>query len=117
MSRCQACPPRAAYRLRKFLRRNKGRVFAAVLVLLALVGGIIGTTVGLFQAQASKEQAQDEARKAVQERLRADDEKNNANAALLEAKDQKNKAVNERKRADEEKNKRSGKRTGRSRTW
>ena len=45
-----ACPPSGWYRLRKFARRNKGPVLAATLVLLALVGGVIGTTIGLFQA-------------------------------------------------------------------
>ena len=35
----QACPPSAGYRLRKFVRRNKGPVLAAALVLLALVAG------------------------------------------------------------------------------
>src|SRR6187397_3643259 len=33
----QAHPPSAAYRLRKFVRRYKGRVVAAALVVLALV--------------------------------------------------------------------------------
>ena len=41
-----AGPPRAGYRLRKFLRRNKGPVLAVALVMLALVGGIVGTTWG-----------------------------------------------------------------------
>jgi serine/threonine protein kinase len=40
----QACPPSAWYRLRKFVRRNKGPVLAVSLVLLALVAGIVGTT-------------------------------------------------------------------------
>ncbi len=40
----QACPPSALYRLKKFVRRNKGPVLAASLVLLALVAGIVGTT-------------------------------------------------------------------------
>src|SRR5262245_54149416 len=40
----QACPPSAVYRLRKFVRRNKGPVLAASLVLPALVGGIVATT-------------------------------------------------------------------------
>ncbi|HEY3393245.1 MAG TPA: serine/threonine-protein kinase [Lacipirellulaceae bacterium] len=40
----QACPPSAAYRLRKFARRNKGPVLAVSLVLLVLVAGIVGTT-------------------------------------------------------------------------
>jgi WD40 repeat protein/serine/threonine protein kinase len=45
-----ACPPSVAYRLRKFLRRNKRPVLAASLVVLALVGGIIGTTWGMIRA-------------------------------------------------------------------
>jgi serine/threonine protein kinase len=62
----QACPPSRTYRLKKFLRRNKGPVLAASLVLLALVGGIIGTTLGLRRAV-------DEASKAAEERDRAND--------------------------------------------
>ena len=38
------------YRLRKFVRRNRGQVIAASLVLLALVAGVAGTTWGLFEA-------------------------------------------------------------------
>jgi serine/threonine protein kinase/tetratricopeptide (TPR) repeat protein len=53
----QACPPSAGYRLRKFVRRNKGPVLAVSLVLLALVVGIIGTTLGLVQALANAEKA------------------------------------------------------------
>jgi hypothetical protein len=49
----QACPPSAGYRLRKFVRRNKGPVLAAVTLLLALVGGIVGTTWGMFRARAA----------------------------------------------------------------
>ncbi len=44
-----ASPPSARYRLRKFLRRNKGPVLAASLILLTLVGGIVGTTWGLIR--------------------------------------------------------------------
>jgi serine/threonine-protein kinase len=46
----EACPPSTAYRLQKFVRRNKGPVLAAGFVLLALVLGIIGTTLGLIEA-------------------------------------------------------------------
>src|SRR5712691_2268981 len=42
----QACPPSTSYRLRKFLRRNRGPVLAAAVVCLALVGGMVGTTWG-----------------------------------------------------------------------
>jgi serine/threonine protein kinase len=46
----QAGKPRAGYRLGKFLKRNKGPVLAATLVVLALLGGIAGTTWGLIRA-------------------------------------------------------------------
>ena len=52
-----ACPPSAGYRLRKFVRRNRAPVLAAVIIFLLLVGGIIGTTVGLVQAKRAKEAA------------------------------------------------------------
>ncbi len=48
-----AGPPSAWYRLRKFVRRNKGPVLAACLVVLALVAGILGTTAGLLRARAA----------------------------------------------------------------
>src|SRR5262249_37302874 len=46
----QACPPSAWYRFRKFARRNKGPVLAGALGLLALVGGVVGPSLGLWQA-------------------------------------------------------------------
>ena len=46
-----AGPVGAAYKLRKFVRRNRGQVIAASLVLFALLAGIGGTTVGLFEAK------------------------------------------------------------------
>src|SRR5205823_2224818 len=39
----RACPPTAGYRLRKFLRRNRGPALAALPVFLSVVVGIIGT--------------------------------------------------------------------------
>jgi serine/threonine protein kinase len=50
----EARPPSVRYRLRKFVRRHKGQVIAASLVLLALLAGITGTTFGLFQAEAAR---------------------------------------------------------------
>ena len=52
-----AGPPTAAYRLRKFVRRNRGRVAAAALVLLALVGGVAGTAIGLVEARRQEREA------------------------------------------------------------
>ena len=46
-----AAPPSRAYRLRKFVRKNRGAVIAASLVLLALLAGIAGTTWGLIRAE------------------------------------------------------------------
>jgi WD40 repeat protein len=50
----QACPPSVRYRMGKFVRRHKGPVLAAVAVVLALVGGIIGTTWGLIRATEAR---------------------------------------------------------------
>lgn len=49
-----AAPPSAAYRLQKLIRRNKGAVMAASTVLVVLVAGIVGTTLGLLQAQRAR---------------------------------------------------------------
>jgi serine/threonine protein kinase/Flp pilus assembly protein TadD len=57
----EAGRPTAGYRLRKFLRRNKGPVSAVSLVLLALIVGIIGTTLGMMRADQRRVEA-DEAR-------------------------------------------------------
>jgi WD40 repeat protein/tetratricopeptide (TPR) repeat protein len=53
----EARPPSAGYRLKKFVKRHKGQVIAASLVLLALLGGIVGTTLGLFEARRQEEEA------------------------------------------------------------
>jgi serine/threonine protein kinase/Tfp pilus assembly protein PilF len=56
-----ACPPTMGYRLRKFARRNKRPVLAATVVVLALVGGIIGTARGLIRARIAEADASREA--------------------------------------------------------
>jgi serine/threonine protein kinase/tetratricopeptide (TPR) repeat protein len=86
----QAGPPSATYRLRKFIHRNRGPVLAATLVLLALLSGIIGTTIGLVRAQRSQEEAEQEAWKAGQER----DQANAAREAEQKAKEEERKAKN-----------------------
>ncbi len=67
----EARPPSAGYRLRKFVRRHKGQVLAASLVLLALLAGIAGTTLGLFEARRQAGLARDEAE--AKEQARADE--------------------------------------------
>ena len=49
-----AAPPSRAYRLRKFVRKHRGAVIAASLVVLALLAGIAGTTWGLIRAERSR---------------------------------------------------------------
>jgi tetratricopeptide (TPR) repeat protein len=57
-----AGPPTAGYRLRKFMRRNRRQVVAALLVLLALCAGIVGTTLGLVEARRQERIAVAESR-------------------------------------------------------
>jgi serine/threonine protein kinase/tetratricopeptide (TPR) repeat protein len=77
----EASPPSTAYRLKKFLRRHKGPVLAASIIVLLLVGGIAGTAAGLklasdrlAQVQAEKDRADEETAiaKAVDDFLQKD---------------------------------------------
>ena len=104
----EARPASASYRFRKFLRRHKGPVLAAALVLLALIGGIIGTTWGLVResqqrviAETNEDKANDAAK---QERIA----KEKANEAAEQARIAKEDAIaaeieerKQRERADE----------------
>src|SRR5262245_13542489 len=63
-----AGPPSAVYRLRKFVRRHRGPVLAASLVLLAVLAGIAGTTWGWIDAvQARQDEAEQRAIAEVRE--------------------------------------------------
>jgi serine/threonine protein kinase len=57
----QAGPPSLVYRVRKLVRRHRGLVLAASLIMLALVGGIIGTTWGMIRATDARGVAVQEA--------------------------------------------------------
>ena len=81
----QAHPPGAGYRLKKFVRRNRVQVLAASLVLLALLAGVGGTTIGLFEAKRQEGFVRAEA-KAKGEALQAEaEERKKADAAKVEA--------------------------------
>lgn len=69
----EARPPSAGYRLRKFVRRHKGQVIAASLVLLVLLGGIVGTTWGLLRAETRRVDAE-QARADEADRVRERDD-------------------------------------------
>jgi serine/threonine protein kinase/tetratricopeptide (TPR) repeat protein len=64
----EASPPSTAYRVRKFVRRNRGPVVAAFLVALTLVGGIVGTTVGLVRAE-ERAKGEQRAKESAEKRL------------------------------------------------
>jgi serine/threonine protein kinase/Flp pilus assembly protein TadD len=66
-----AGPPTMGYRLRKFVMTHRAQVLAGSLVLLALVVGIIGTTVGLIEARRQTGLARAEAERAEAERKKA----------------------------------------------
>ena len=77
--------------LRKFVRRNRGQVVAARLVLLALVAGVVGTTAGLIAARGqrdaageAREQADADRELALGEFKRAEQEAGRARAAEVE---------------------------------
>jgi serine/threonine protein kinase len=66
-----ASPPSAAYRMKKFVRRNKGPVAAAAGLLLALSAGVVGTAVGLVRAENARQTAQSKEQEALQEKAKA----------------------------------------------
>ncbi len=94
----QAHPPSTAYRVKKFVRRNRGQVIAASLVFLTLLAGILGTSWGLVEANRAAE----EERKA---KVEAESEKANALASATSEKAAKFDALEKEKLAVEQKGK------------
>jgi serine/threonine protein kinase len=91
----EAGPPSAGYRLRKFMRRNKGPVAAGLALAALLVLGTVGTSLGLVWALRAEQKATlaaDRARTAeglAKERLlEVTREKERATAAEAKAKDE-----------------------------
>jgi serine/threonine protein kinase len=80
-----AAPPSKAYRLRKFISRNRLATLAASVVLASLLLGIVGTTIGLINASAARAEAQENARQAVENFRRATEEAARADAQAEEA--------------------------------
>jgi serine/threonine protein kinase len=66
-----AAPASPFYRFRKFVRRRKSIVFAALLFLASVVTGIAGTVTGLLKAQQSAVEATNQAKIAGEERDKA----------------------------------------------
>jgi WD40 repeat protein/serine/threonine protein kinase len=88
----QAMPPSSIYRLRKFARKNRATIVAVSLILLTLLGGIIGTSLGLFEAErkardadAAAEQARVAQGAEKQARKEADRGRKNAESKAEES--------------------------------
>jgi len=74
----QAHPPSKEYRLKKFVRRNKGQVIAASLLIFTLLAGVVGTTFGLIEARRQEQEAKAQEKiardeTAEKEKARADE--------------------------------------------
>ena len=69
-----AAPPGRAYLIRKFVRRHRGPVAAGSLLALALVAGLVGTSLGFFNAERQR-------KVAVKEKDRADENATQARTA------------------------------------
>lgn len=61
-----AGPPSAMYRLGKYVRRHKVGVAAGALILMTMIIGITGTTIGLVKAVKAEKKAREEAQTAQQ---------------------------------------------------
>ena len=96
-----ACPPSAAYRFRKFARRNKALIATTAVVAASLIAGIFGTSWQAYRAkkaertaeerldtvESQKEQIEREKQNAIAQADRADieAEKAKAEAAIAQA--------------------------------
>ena len=76
----EARPPSALYRVRKFVRRHRLAVVAGSFVLLSLIGGIIGTTLGMLNAYEQERLALKMSDEKEKQRKRAEQEKQIAEA-------------------------------------
>jgi serine/threonine protein kinase/tetratricopeptide (TPR) repeat protein len=79
-----AGPPSAAYRARKFVKRHKGQVVAALAVLLVLLGGIAGTSWGLVRANLAWQSEEKQRRIAEEKQQEAEEQKKRAQQAEKE---------------------------------
>ena len=84
----EAGPESAAYRFRKLVRRNKGPFIAAALIGIALIAGIIGTTIFAIRAAEESRRATVLAESEAVQRVEADKQRALAEERTLEAEKQ-----------------------------
>src|SRR5262249_15755379 len=76
-----ACPSSAGHRLREFVQRHRGPVLAGAAVRLALVAGIVGTTLGLVEARRQRDLTEQARKDADKNAEKAREEEGQARAA------------------------------------
>jgi eukaryotic-like serine/threonine-protein kinase len=98
-----ASPPGMGYLARKFVRRHRATVIVGALLALALVGGVIGTSIGLVQARHAAQRAQTAADEtaAVNDFMRefltsVDPDEDGAEVALIDVLDEASAAAHDR---------------------
>jgi serine/threonine protein kinase len=82
----EARPPSRGYRLKKFVKRNKIQVIAASLVFLTLLGGIVGTSLGMASARRAQ-------KAEARQRGIADDQRDKAIASQRQTGIERDKAI------------------------
>lgn len=97
-----ASPPSAAYRLRKFMRKNRGLVLAVAAVFAALVLGMGASTVLYFRAERQRLEAQAQRAEAERQRSAAEQERAEAHRQGTQAERQRVLAEQARLTADEQ---------------
>ena len=88
----QAAPPSTAYRIQKFVRRNRGLVIGTAAVMAALLIGVCGTTWGLIRARIAEQAAIDSERIAINSELKKEQQRKLAEAATQAESEQRSKA-------------------------
>jgi WD40 repeat protein/serine/threonine protein kinase len=81
----EAAPDSMNYRLRKYFRRNRGPIAAALTIIILLVCGIAGTTAGLIGQSRERVRAQRQEHYAEERRKDAENAKAIARAEAAEA--------------------------------
>ncbi|MEQ1827788.1 MAG: serine/threonine-protein kinase [Pirellula sp.] len=87
----EARPPSTFYTLQKLVRRNRGQVLAAGLILLALLVGMAGTTWGLIRAEQRRVEA--ETARADEAEQREIAESNESKAVLAKEEESRQRAI------------------------
>ncbi len=78
----EACPPTAAYRIGKFLRRYRWQAIGASFFLTTLIAGIIGTSLGFYRAESQQRIAEKKEAEAKTQQTRAEQREQEAIEAV-----------------------------------